>query len=371
MLLAFQIKNFGGLSHTFSFFADRSNDAFSDHLIKITQNTFSGSFIPTAAFKLPSQAAENFFAALSFLRQLIMADSANLKHENCVPFLRHIQGQAEFSLVFRIFGTLYLYNLSLTQNKIVTESLYTNLDFNPQKPFAAEHGTCIFQRAEQNFPILNVHKDFYEYIKNTEAHACVLSLFKEKNEHTADLRAGHTWFRKELFDFHEQNFLDFMAERGNAEQGMQLLNGMTIQANELLPYLSPKQLQQFGKIKNKKFTVHCSTHKIFLQTQSDTNNAITTDFECSAEFLQKFLSCMHALKNEKYRLFILQNITDTAKGIFSLLLIKAFLTDRHDCFNQIFFSSSDDRLFTSAPLRKEELFYAKDPFTRETVPYIS
>lgn len=356
MLLAFQIKNFGGLSHTFSFFANPSNDAFSDHLIRITQNTFSGSFLPAAAFKLPSQMTEKFFGALSFLRQLIMADKANIKHENCIPYLPHIQNKTEFSLVFRIFGTLYLYNLSLSQHKVITESLYTNLNFNPQKPFAAENGTCIFQRAEQNFPVLNVHKDFHEYIKNTEATACVLSLFKEKNEHTADLRAGHTWFRKELFDFHEQNFLDFMAERGDAEQGMQLLNSITIRTSELLPYLSPKQLQQLAGIKNKQFTVHCSTQKIFLQTKPNTNNAVTPDFACSAEFLQKFLSCLHAFKNEKYRLFILQNITDTAKGIFSLLLLKVFLSDRHDCFNQIFFSSADDRLFTSVPLRSDELF---------------
>lgn len=355
MLLAFQIKNFGGLSHTFSFFADRSDGAFSDHLIKITQNTFSGSFLPAAAFKLPSQMTEKFFGALSFLRQLIMADKANIKHENCIPYLPHIQNKTEFSLVFRIFGTLYLYNLSLSQNKVITESLYTNLNFNPQKPFAPESGTCIFQRTEQDFPVLNVNKDFHEYIKSTDPLACVLSLFKEKNEHTADLRAGHTWFRKELFDFHEQNFLDFMAERGNAEQGMQLLNSITIQTNELLPYLPPKQLQ-IAEANNKQFTIHCSTQKIFLRAQSDTNNAVTLDFACSAEFLQKFLSCLHALTNEKYRVFVLQRITDTVQDLFSMLLIKTILTRRQDSYNQIFFSSTDARLLNSAFLRKDEFF---------------
>lgn len=352
MLIALKIKNFAGMNKTFSFAASTKERKFYPHLININQ----GKFLPVTGFPALSSETDIFFKCLHFLRQITIRTGASLTHEKISPYCSLIQNTAEFSVIFRIFGTLYLYNLNLSPYAITAESLYLCHSFNKKDPFSLQNADCIFERTPNAYPILNIHKSLHEQIQNTEQNTTVLSKFKEKEEHSAYLRSAHTWFRKELFVFEDTNFLDFMSERGIFFEGVNLLEGKRICAAEVQDFLSKDIFTYLTNPEKEFFTLHVGENAIILTKKLPDKNSLDITFSAPPELFRKFITALHAIKTEKYRVFAIANMTDSLEGFFSYLLLKIFLSDRYECYNQLFFSSTDYRLFSPKLLRTDEIY---------------
>lgn len=361
MLIALKIKNFADMNKTFSFAASTKERKFYPHLININQ----GKFLSVTGFPAISSETDIFFKCLHFLRQITIRTGASLAHENISPYCSLIQNTAEFSVVFRIFGTLYLYNLNLSPHAVTAESLYLCHSFDKKNPFSSQNANCIFERTQDAYPILNVHKSLHEQIQSTPQNATVLSKFKEKEEHSAYLRSAHTWFRKELFVFEDTNFLDFMSERGIFFEGVNLLEGKRICAAEVQDFLSKDIFAYLTNPEKEFFSVHVGENEIILSKKMQDKNSLNITFSAPPELFRKFITSLHAVKNEKYRVFAVPRITDTLDGFFSYLLLKIFLSDRYEYYNQLFFSSTDYRLFSPKLLRADEI---QMPQTEQNMP---
>lgn len=367
MLIAIQIKNFAEMNQAFSFFADTKEKKGYSHLIKIPE----GRMLSVIGFPQTAKEADTFFYALDFIRQLVIRTDASLNHPNIAKYLDMINDTAEFTVIFRFWGNIYRYRICLTKEKISEESLCIYYKFDKKNPFSFPQADWIFEREENAYPTLNMHKSLWEQIQNTPQNAAVLSLFKEKEKHNGFLNAAHNWFRKELFVFEDKSFLDFMSGRGIFYQGCELLEGQRISAEEAQKFISRDITQYLANPENAFFTVHIRENAIILHKKLPDKNTINICISVSSETFRKFILTLHAIKNEKYRVFAIPRMTDTLEGLYAYLLVKTFLSDRYEYYNQIFFSSNDYRMFSAGLLRKDEIFILQNTEQQESSIFLS
>lgn len=251
-----------------------------------------------------------FFSDLSFLKEAITQEK---------PLCGN---NADFLLVFRIFGTDYLYRLNIKNKKVDSEALFT--DLNPSDLTDTRNCRRIFSR-EQN----TICCPLFQAPEAIAENRPFLSLFSDKASSPRDLYAGNTWFKKELLIYSDSGFLRQYAEKGNVAEAMEQLEQICLDSEETRRFRPAADTD--GAAWRAVFR-----ENRFCLTQNGTD---CFPLDEQPENPEQYLLALSGMKNDLYRVFMLTDLWNGLPPFYAFLLVKFFSKQRAHCSNQLFYPS--------------------------------
>lgn len=315
MIISLFIDNFATSSNKTYFFLENIANSVTINTDRISTTSFTQIF------------DDNFFLALSFLQKLICIEKTNLQSPILKDYLCYLRGITTIKLTFRIFGNNYQYYIMLTDKEILKEELYQFEYFTNNNFTQTENGTPIFIRHKKSF--FGIEKP--HSLLNNEL---LISHYQNKQTAPTPYYQTHAYFKKELLIFLNNDFINFMANRANADLGKELLYKLQITGSDLIH----NQLLHNKILPTELYHINIDNNAVTLINIKDQHNVITIPHHYSSHELLQFYATIHALHIETYRIFCIKDINLTLEPIFCYLLKKIFLSDRTNKYNQLFYT---------------------------------